>query len=318
MNFWLNFYQHLPERINPMTFHVGSFRIGWYSLMYIAAFLTVYLLLLYRIKNKEFPKNLQPTTYNLQAVVEEFIFYSFLGVLIGGRLGYVLFYNFPYYWNDPMAIINPFDAAGKLIGIYGMSYHGGLIGVILATWYFVRKNKLNFWSWADFVVPAIPAGFFFGRIGNFLNGELYGRITAKPWGMYFWNADPRSLQLRHPSQLYEAVLEGLVLFIILWALRNKKQKKCHPELVEGSNSGKSRFLDFAKTSLGMTKEGGLLVFYIFLYGFFRIFVEFFREPDPQIGFILKYFTLGQIFSAGMVMAAIIMAIYQKSEKRYNT
>jgi phosphatidylglycerol:prolipoprotein diacylglycerol transferase len=227
-------------------------------------------------------------------MLEEFILYSFWGVIIGGRLGYVLFYNLADYWNNPMAIISPIDAAGKFIGIYGMSYHGGLVGVILATWLFVRKNKIKFWIWADFVVPAIPAGFFFGRIGNFLNGELYGRITDSGWGMYF-SADP--FFLRHPSQLYEAFFEGLILFIILWTLRNGIRHK-----------GK------------MFHVSGFML-YIFLYGSFRFFLEFFRAPDPQLGFIFPWgqsgLTMGQILSFLMLAVSLFFLVYRREKKIYN-
>ncbi|MEK7598625.1 MAG: prolipoprotein diacylglyceryl transferase [Patescibacteria group bacterium] len=299
MNVFLNFYQHLPEGIISMAFHIGSFAVGWYSLMYMLAFLTVYLLLRWRIKKGE-------GNYKLE-LIDEFIFYSFLGVLIGGRLGYVIFYNLPYYLANPWTVISPFDEAGKFAGIYGMSYHGGLIGVIIATWYFAQKNKVDFLKWADFVVPAIPAGFFFGRIGNFLNGELYGRITAGSWGMYF-SADP--LNLRHPSQLYEAFFEGLVLFLILWLLR-----PCpHPQplsLTQGEG-------DPASAGPGEGKRGQLFLLYLFLYGLFRFFIEFFREPDSQIGFVFGFFTLGQILSAIMVIMAFSAIIYHWREKRYNS
>jgi phosphatidylglycerol:prolipoprotein diacylglycerol transferase len=172
-----------------------------------------------------------------------------------------------------------------------MSYFGGLIGTIISGLIFARKYKIKFWRLADFVVPAIPAGYFFGRLGNFLNGELYGRVTQKWWGMYF-PADP--LALRHPSQLYEAFLEGIVLFIILWLLRNKSRVSAKG----GSASG---------------GKGQMLIVYLFGYGFFRIFSEFFRQPDSQIGLIFNFLTIGQIFS--LIIIFISGFIFFRLSKR---
>ncbi|HEX7586233.1 MAG TPA: prolipoprotein diacylglyceryl transferase [Patescibacteria group bacterium] len=317
MNYFLSIYQHLPGKINPVAFSAGPFFVRWYPLMYILAFLVVYLLLMYRVKSKEFPiSNFQfPNKFKIQnskfkILVEEFIFYSFLGVIIGGRLGYILFYNLPHYLAHPLEAFFPIQDLGygfQVTGFYGMSYHGGLIGVLLATWYFVRKNKINFWAWADFVIPAVPAGFFFGRIGNFLNGELYGRITTKAWGMYF---PAGGEMLRHPSQLYEAFFEGLVLFAILWFLRSRP----HP-----ASQGESALSQFWERGLGGEgKRGRLFLLYVFLYGLFRIFVEFFREPDPQLGLVVKWagngLTLGQILSLGMVLFSVCLFLYPVRSK----
>ena len=244
MNNWLYLYQHIPYHLNPVAFPVFGLPVDWYSLMYLVGFLTVYLLLSYRIKKGEFSQNTD--------ILLDLMLVVFAGLLIGGRLGYVLFYNFNYYLAHPLEIISPFDTGGNFIGIYGMSYHGALLGALLAGWIYVKNKKLNFWRWANFVAPAIPAGYFFGRIGNFINGELYGRATDKLWGMYF-PGDPSGL-LRHPSELYEAGLEGLSLFLILWSLRNNEKYKNH-----------------------------LLVLYIIGYATLRIVAEFFREPDAQIG-----------------------------------
>lgn len=272
---FLTLYQHLPERISPDIFSVGPFSVEWYSLMYIAAFLTVYFILTYRLKKRE-------ANFS-RAKILDFLLYAIVGVIVGGRLGYVLFYNLPYYLHDPLAIIYPFDpATGRFVGLRGMSYHGGLIGVILASWIFVRNNKIDFWRFSDFIVPAIPAGYFFGRIGNFLNGELYGRITASPVGMYFVS-DP--LVLRYPSQLFEATLEGLLLFCLLWFLRNKK---------------------FA--------QDYLLILYLVGYGLLRFAAEFFRQPDPQIGYLFHFFTLGQILSLSMALAGGVLALIKRRKK----
>jgi phosphatidylglycerol---prolipoprotein diacylglyceryl transferase len=312
----LDFYQHLPEHINPIVMSIGFFKIRWYAVMYLIAFTVVYSLLMYRLKRGENKNNnFQFSIFNFQTnpksqflnfkLIENLFLYTIIGLLIGARLGYVLFYNFSYYFHNPLEIFLPVQANCQLsianclsyTGIHGMSYYGGLVGVIVASLIFARKYKINFWRLADFVVPAIPAGYFFGRVGNFINGELYGRVTDKWWGMYF-PAD--SLVLRHPSQLYEAFLEGFILFIILWFLRNKSIVK-----------------------------GQMLIVYLFGYGFFRFFVEFFREPDPlrlgslteaspQIGLFFNALSLGQIFSLIMIfMAGALFLIAKRKGKGYN-
>jgi len=275
MENFFNFYQHLPEKINPVVFQMGGFKVGWYSLMYLVAFLVVYAILSYRIKKKE-------ANLSLDDLVD-FLFYAFWGMIIGARLGYVLFYNFTFFLHHPLNIISPYDfSSGRFTGISGMSYHGGLIGIILASWYFSRQKKINFWKLSDFVIPAVPAGYFFGRIGNFLNGELFGRITESHWGMFF---SAGGNFLRHPSQIYEAFFEGIVLFVFLFFLRNRKE-------------------------LG----GHFLEIYILGYGIFRFFIEFFRQPDSQIGFVLGL-TLCQILSLAMILSAFLIFIFRK--KRYN-
>jgi len=275
----LSFYQYLPFHLNPTAFSLGFLKIDWYSLAYIVSFIAVYFLIRYRIKKAENNFN-----FNVDMLLD-LLFYSFFGLLLGGRLGYVLFYNFSYYFKNPIAIISPFDPiTHDFVGIYGMSYHGGLIGVLLLAWFFARKNKINFYKLTNFVVPAVPAGYFFGRLGNFFNGELYGRITSKFWGMYF-PTDPLGT-LRHPSQLYEAILEGLVIFIILWIIRNKE--------------------NFRDKTLGI---------YLFSYAFFRIIIEFFREPDPQIGYILSFLTLGQVLCIIMALLGIGLIVYSKKTEK---
>lgn len=280
MNF-LNFYQNLPLDINPIAFKVGFFSLAWYSLMYLVAFLTIYLLLQWRMK-KDYKNSADFS--NISKNIENFFIYAIIGLIIGARLGYVLFYDPHFFWANPWQIISPFDASGNFIGIYGLSYHGGLLGIILAGIFFVREYKINFWRFADFVVPAIPLGYFFGRIGNFLNGELYGRLTDSPLGMYFLDENS-IIALRHPSQLYEALFEGIILFLILWFLRNNQKM-----------------------------AGKLLPLYIFLYGFFRFVIEFWRQPDTQIGLIFNFFSLGQIFSFGMMVASVILWLFIKKRR----
>jgi len=275
MTNWLEFYQHIPEHINPEIFRLGPFSFGWYAFMYLVGFVVVYFLLRYRLKKDEGQLHWK------KEKLFDFLFFCFIFAVIGGRLGYVLFYNLPFYLAHPLAIISPFDSVtGELIGIYGMSYHGGLIGALIGAGIFAKKNKLNFWLLADFVIPAIPAGYFFGRIGNFLNGELYGRVTTGWWGMYFPSDDLGIL--RHPSQLYEAFLEGLMLFVIFWFARNRK-------------SWQEKFL----------------AYYLIGYAMMRFLGEFFREPDAQIGFVFGGLTLGQMLSLIMFFCGVAILFGKK-------
>jgi phosphatidylglycerol:prolipoprotein diacylglycerol transferase len=275
MNFFLDFYQHLPGKISPVIFSIGPIVLHWYALAYLAAFTTIFSLSTYRIKKGEtvFPAEL----------VSDFLFYVFGGVLIGARIGYVVFYNLAYYLDNPVAIVSPFGEAGKLVGIYGMSFHGGVIGALLVGWLFAKRKNIDFSKIADLIVPAIPAGFFFGRLGNFMNGELFGRATNVPWGMYFPLGGGG--QLRHPSQLYEALLEGLLLFLVLWLLRNNKRL-----------------------------AGYFLPAYLLGYGLVRFLVEFYRQPDNQIGFIGGIFSLGQLLSVVLVIFAVILGAFQWNKK----
>ena len=286
MDNFINFYQHLPQYISPAVFSIGRFSIGWYALSYLLGFITVYFLLKYRIKKGEAAK-IKNFPLNNDSILN-FLIYIFIGLLIGARLGYAIFYNLPYYLQNPLAIISPFDpVSGEFIGIFGMSYHGGLVGIIIASLIFVKKYKLNFWQLANFAIPAIPAGYFFGRIGNFFNGELYGKITDKIWGMYFSSQNFAPAQLRHPSQIYEAVLEGLLIFLILWPLRNNPKFK-----------------------------NKLLGLYLVFYSIARIIAEFFRQPDEHIGYITGFLTLGQILSSFMLIFGLIlifMVNYKQSE-----
>ena len=271
----INAWQQIPAHINPAIFSVGSFQLRYYSLMYIVAFVIVYFLVLYRIKHEKY----KYTAENIQ----DYLIWAMIGLLIGARLGYALFYNFGYYFHHPLEMILPFDFFNgiRFIGISGMSYHGGLIAVIIMTILFCRKRNINFWQFADLLCPAIPLGYTFGRIGNFINGELFGRVTTVPWGMYF-PLDP-SHSLRHPSQLYEALFEGIVLFILLWLIRKKKMF-----------------------------DGFFIGIYICGYGFVRFFIEFFREPDSQLGFVLGPLSMGQVLCILMMMAGIAIIIWRKN------
>lgn len=285
MNNLLYLYQHIPYHLNPIAFAVGNFAADWYSLMYLMAFLVAYLLLRYRITKGEWNCSEIPNSKFQNELLLDLMLTVFVGLLIGGRLGYVLFYNLTYYLQNPLAIISPYDAVThQFIGIYGMSYHGGLIGAILVGWIFIKIKKLDFWQWANFVAPAIPAGYFFGRIGNFLNGELYGRVTDKFWGMYF-PSDPFGL-LRHPSELYEAILEGPALFLVLWMIRNNQKY-----------------------------QGNLFGAYVVGYASMRIIAEFFREPDEQIGFLFGGLTLGQLLSLCMLVLGFLTFFIGRKDKK---
>lgn len=270
----INAWQQMPAQINPAIFSIGSFQLRYYSLMYIVAFAIVYFLVLYRIKHEKY----KYTAENIQ----DYLVWAMIGLLIGARLGYVLIYNFSYYAQHPFEIIIPFDFSNgiRFVGISGMSYHGGLIGAIIMTIIFCRKRNIKFWQFADLLCPAIPLGYTFGRIGNFINGELFGRVTTVPWGMYF-PLDPTH-SLRHPSQLYEAMFEGIFLFIVLWLIRKKK-----------------------------LFDGFLLGIYICGYGLVRFIIEFFREPDYRVGFILGTISIGQFLCLLMMLAGIALLIWRK-------
>lgn len=276
INQFVNFWQHIPEQINPNIVQIGQFQIRYYGLMYIAAFSVVYLLSLYRLKNEDytFPKT----------VVEDYFVWAIAGLMIGARLGYVLFYNFSYYLSHPLEIILPFSFTGgfHFTGLAGMSYHGGLIGILTVSGLFCKKHKIDYLHFVDFLIPSIPLGYTFGRIGNFINGELYGRVTTVPWGMYF----PLDMtnRLRHPSQLYEAFFEGIFLFLILWKIRKKRMF-----------------------------NGFFLSLYIIGYGTVRFFIEFVREPDSHIGFFFGLMTLGQIMCLCMIMAGISLLYFRRGK-----
>lgn len=262
-----DFYQNIPLGIDPVAFSLGSFPVRWYSLCYLAGFLTTYFLLLWRISQRE--RHPAHVSRDLLDV----LLFVFICSLIGGRLGYVLLYRPAYFFTQPWEIISPFGQGGFFVGIFGMSYYGALIGAIMALWIYCRKNGKSFWGLSDFIVPAVPAGYFFGRVGNFLNGELYGRITDSPWGMHF--AVDRDV-LRWPSQLIEAILEGAVLFLFLWAMRNR-----------------------------MTYPGRITLIYVTGYALARFMGEFFREPDSGTELLAGIFTFSQSLSIVSVIIACI-------------
>jgi phosphatidylglycerol:prolipoprotein diacylglycerol transferase len=271
------FWQHIPENIKPYIIRIGEFEIRYYGLMYIVAFSVVYFLSLYRLTKESFDYS--------KITLENYFVWAILGLMLGARFGYVFFYNFNYYLAHPLEIILPFSFSNgfHFTGLAGMSYHGGLIGVLLATGIFCYKNQINYLGFVDFLIPSIPLGYTFGRLGNFINGELYGRITNVPWGMYF--PLDASGQLRHPSQLYEAFFEGIFLFAILWGMRKIK-----------------------------TFNGFFLSLYIIGYGTVRLIIEFVREPDSHIGIFFSYITMGQILCLIMIITGITLFFVLRGKK----
>jgi len=245
--------------IDPIIFSIGPVALRWYGMMYLIGFLGAML-----IANKAADKSQGVWT---REQVSDLLFYGFLGVILGGRIGYVLFYQWEYFLADPLYLFQIWQG--------GMSFHGGLLGVTAAVYLFARKANKSFLSVGDFVVPLVPIGLGMGRLGNFINAELWGRQTDVPWAMVF---PTDSLQLpRHPSQLYEFFLEGVVLFIIMYFVTRKPR------------------------SLGLASG-------IFLigYGVFRSIIEFYREPDAHLGLYFSFISKGQILSIPMILAGMLI------------
>jgi phosphatidylglycerol:prolipoprotein diacylglycerol transferase len=229
--------------LSPVAIDLGFFQLRWYSLAYLAGIFIGYWYLLKLLK--------QPGAPMARRHADDLVFYASLGIIFGGRLGYVLFYNLPYYLDNPIDILKLWDG--------GMSFHGGVIGTSLGILYLARKEKLPWLRIHDYVACCVPFGLFFGRLANFVNGELWGAPTTVPWAIRFVeNVDGQAVlgPARHPSQLYEAGLEGLVLFGILWFLFWRTQARYQP--------------------------GKLVGAFIFFYGIFRFGIEFIREPDAQL------------------------------------
>lgn len=254
-------------QIDPIIFAIGAIKVRWYGLMYVLGFAGSYLLVLHQIK-KFRVRALEPHFENLNFVM-------IISLVLGARLGYVIFYNPGYYLHHP----------GEVMAVWqgGMSFHGGLIMLILGGYLFCRKYQLNYWQTADLYTVTMPVGLGLGRIGNFINGELYGRVTDVPWAMIFPGGGPIP---RHPSQLYESFLEGLVLFLILWYLKDVKQRRQWP-------------------------EGSLLAAFLIFYGMFRCIVELFRQPDEHLGFIAAFLTMGQLLSAAMIIAGTVLLLVRR-------
>ena len=248
--------------IDPVIADLGFVKVYWYGVMYLLAFLSAYLLARYRIKSE--------VLWNTKHV-DDLIFYGALGAVLGGRLGYLMFYNWSVFISNPLTFFNFQNG--------GMSFHGGFLGVLLAMVIFNKKYQFTFFQTTDFIAPLIPLGLGFGRIGNYINGELWGRVTDSSWGILA--PDQSGLwEKRFPTQLYEAFLEGFVLFCILWLFSNKK-----PQVMATS----SLFLIF--------------------YGIFRFIIEFVRAPDSHIGYLaFDWLTMGQLLSIPMILIGIYFLI----------
>lgn len=249
--------------IDPVAFHIFSWPVYWYGLMYLVGLFAGWGLLAWRLRTYPYLQG-----FLNQEQLADLIFYCALGMVIGGRLGYMLFYDWQSWWAEPVLILKTWKG--------GMSFHGGLLGVLTALLLFGRKVNRPFLALSDFVAPVVPIGLGAGRIGNFINGELWGRVTNSSWGMVFPRVDS---SLRHPSQLYEFVLEGVFLFLILWIYSRSSRPK-------GAVSG----------------------LFACIYGIFRWLVEFFREPDVQIGYLFFGQTEGQLLSLPLIMVGLILMV----------
>lgn len=253
--------------IDPVAIALGPLKIHWYGLMYLIGFAGAWWLGKIRAK--------RPNSGWNTAEISDLIFYAGLGVVLGGRIGYILFYDFANFLQDPVRLFKVWEG--------GMSFHGGLLGVITSMWLYGRKTQRHFFQVADFVAPLVPIGLFAGRIGNFINGELWGKVSDVPWAMVFPTGGPLP---RHPSQLYEAFLEGIVLFLILWFYSSKPRP--------------------------MMAVSGM---FLLGYGTFRFLVELVRVPDEHLGYLaLDWLTMGQILSLPMMLggALLVFLAYKRS------
>ena len=254
----INSHLTLPP-IDPIIFSIGPLDLRWYGLMYLIGFAAAYYLAGLRLARTSWSKD----------QLSDLLFWGFLGVILGGRIGYVFFYQFEMFLADPLYLFR--------IWAGGMSFHGGLLGVIVALWWFARKSNSALLTVGDFIAPLVPIGLGAGRIGNFINAELWGRTTDVSWGIIFPGAGSVP---RHASQLYEFALEGLVLFVMLWLYSNKPRPM-------GAVSG----------------------LFLAAYGSFRFFVEYFRQPDAHIGLYNGFISQGQILSLPMVIGGIGLMLW---------
>jgi phosphatidylglycerol:prolipoprotein diacylglycerol transferase len=252
----------LAPNIDPVAIQLGPLKIHWYGLMYVIGLVALWYFASHRAR--------RPGSGWKPEEVGDFVFYGALGVILGGRIGYMLFYNLPHYANHPLDALKVWEG--------GMSFHGGLIGVLLAMYYFGRKTGRTFFTVADFFAPWVPIGLGLGRLGNFINHELWGKVSDVPWAMVFRTGGPLP---RHPSQLYELALEGVALFALLWWYSRQPR-------ATGSVSG----------------------MFLIGYGLARFVVEFVREPDAQLGYLaFGWVTMGQVLSLPMILAGIGLLLW---------
>ncbi|MEX0922015.1 MAG: prolipoprotein diacylglyceryl transferase [Rhodovibrionaceae bacterium] len=254
-------------QIDPILVEIGPIAIRWYALAYIAGILLAWRYC--RWLTTQSPSTLEPKD------MDDLLLWATLGVVLGGRLGYIVFYNPGYYLENPLQVLVLWQG--------GMAFHGGMIGVLLAMYFFARSRGVRYFELADMVGAATPIGLCLGRIANFINGELYGRTTDVPWAMIFPQGGPEP---RHPSQLYEAGLEGIVLFLFLWFLVRRG---------------------------ALERVGAISGWFLIGYGLARIFAEFFRQPDVQLGFLAFGTTMGQILSLPMIAAGIVLLVWAQRQ-----
>jgi phosphatidylglycerol---prolipoprotein diacylglyceryl transferase len=259
-----------PE-INPVALQLGPVAVHWYGLTYLVAFVLFMVLGRLRLRHPPYARMQGATTWSFKDV-EDILFLGVLGVVLGGRIGYCLFYKAAYYASHPLEILYVWQG--------GMSFHGGMLGVAVAMVWFAVSRKRPFWQVADFVAPCVPTGLASGRIGNFINGELWGRVCdpSLPWGMVFRGAGDLP---RHPSQIYQFLLEGLLLFVLLWLYARKERK-----------------------------SGQVAAAFLFGYGVFRFIAEFFREPDAHLGYLSLGMSMGQWLCVPMVLSGAAVWVWR--------
>ncbi len=252
----------IHPNFDPIAISLGPVAVRWYGLMYLVAFAAFFFL--GRLRTRQEWRGVS------HQVIDDLLFFGVLGVVLGGRLGYVLFYKFDHYISHPAEIFAVWQG--------GMAFHGGFLGVLAAVWWVARKHAMPFWKLTDFLAPLVPLGLAAGRMGNFINGELYGRQTDVAWGMLF-ATDPTRAP-RHPSQLYQFALEGLLLFVLLWL--------------------------YSRRPRPMAAVSGA---FLIGYGAFRSIAEFFREPDDFLGTLALGLTMGQWLSAPMILAGFVLIFW---------
>ena len=258
--------------IDPVAINIFGLKIHWYAIMYLLAFAAAFVLMRRRLKHEPYRSITKPEQWS-PADIEDLILYSIIGVIVGGRLGYCFFYKPMYYLQNPLEIVQLWDG--------GMSFHGGAIGVMLGMAYFAWRRKRPYLQVTDFLVPAVPIGLAAGRFGNFINGELWGREASEslPWAMIFPTGGDVA---RHPSQLYQMLLEGFLLFVLLWIYASKGRFR-------GQVSGA----------------------FVAGYGLFRFIAEFFREPDSHLGLLGLGLSMGQWLSVPMILGGLILWTWAK-------
>jgi phosphatidylglycerol:prolipoprotein diacylglycerol transferase len=261
-----------PEFIKPVAFEFWIIKVHWYGIMYLLGFAVAWWLGVRRTALAHSPVR--------KAQIEDILFYCVIGVVVGGRLGHVFFYSFDDWLKDPLWPIKVWEG--------GMSFHGGILGVCAAMWLYARNNKIPFLSLMDFVTPSVPIALGLGRIGNFIGQELWGRVTTLSWGMHFPKASDPAGVLRHPSQLYEAMLEGFLMFIVIYWFARKPRPM-----------------------------GAVCSLFVFLYGCARFGVEFTREPDQGVALLFGWLSRGQLLSTPMILIGLGVFIwsYSKGSKR---